>query len=130
MAMIMIGSILLTLALLPPSYFSLILITYIMDYHEWRTGSRVEGVIAAINSFASKLAGGLASGGVGLIMGLAGFDGTAEVITSSARTSIVALYSWIPAVLFVVLLVLMRLFDLEKKLPQIRSELAARRGQQ
>lgn len=130
LAMIMIGSILLTLALLPPSYFSLILITYIMDYHEWKTGSRVEGVIAAINSFASKLAGGLASGGVGLIMGLAGFDGTAEVITSSARTSIVALYSWIPAVLFVVLLVLMRLFDLEKKLPQIRSELAARRGQQ
>ena len=129
MLLIIISSTLLTLALLPPSYFSLILITYIMDYHEWKHGSRVEGVIAAINSFSSKVAGGLASGGVGLIMGLAGFDGTAEVITSSARASIVALYGWVPGALFVVLVVLMRFFDLEKKLPQIHAELAERRSQ-
>lgn len=129
MVLIMISSILITFALLPPSYFNLILITYIMDYHEWKTGTRVEGVIASINSFSSKLAGGLASGGVGLIMGLAGFDGTAEVITSSARASIVALYGWVPGVLFVVLFFIMRFFDLEKKLPQIREELAARRAQ-
>ena len=112
-----------------PSYFTLILITYIMDYHEWKTGNRVEGVIASINSFSSKLASGLSSGGVGLIMGLCGFDGTAEVITSSAKASIVALYGWVPALLFVLLLVLLRFFDLEKKLPQIRIELAARHEQ-
>lgn len=129
MALIMISSILLTVALLPPSYFNLILITYIMDYHEWKTGNRVEGVIAAINSFSSKLAGGLASGGVGLIMGLAGFDGTAAVITDSARASIIALYGIVPGVLFIVCFVVMRFFDLEKKLPQIRAELAERRAQ-
>lgn len=126
MALIILGSILLTFALLPPSYFTLILITYIMDYHEWKNGTRVEGVIAAINSFATKLGGGLASGGVGLIMGFAGFDGTAEVITASARTSIIALYGWIPAVLFVILMVLMHFFDLESKMPQIRAELSER----
>ncbi len=129
MGLIMIGSILQMLALLPPSYFTLILITYIMDYHEWKSGTRVEGVIASINSFSNKLAGGLASGGVGLIMGLAGFDGTAEVITESARAAIIALYGWVPAVLFVVLMIVVRFFDLEKKLPQIRQELAARRTQ-
>ena len=129
MIMIMISSILITFALLPPSYFNLILITYIMDYHEWKTGSRVEGVIASINSFSSKLAGGLASGGVGLIMGLAGFDGTAEIITSSARSSIVALYGIVPGVLFIVCFIIMRFFDLEKKLPQIHAELAERRSQ-
>ncbi len=128
MVLIMISSTLITFALLPPSYFNLILITYIMDYHEWKTGTRVEGVIASINSFSSKLAGGLASGGVGLIMGLAGFDGTAEVITSSARASIVALYGWVPGALFVVLFFIMRFFDLEKKLPKIREELAVRRA--
>ncbi len=128
MALIMISSILLTLALLPPSYFNLILITYIMDYHEWKTGNRVEGVIAAINSFSSKLAGGLASGGVGLIMGMAGFDGTAAVITGGARAAIVALYGIVPGVLFIACFIVMRFFDLEKKLPQIRSELAERRA--
>lgn len=128
MALIMISSILLTLALLPPSYFNLILITYIMDYHEWKTGNRVEGVIAAINSFSSKLAGGLASGGVGLIMGMAGFDGTAAVITGGARAAIVALYGIVPGVLFIACFIVIHFFDLEKKLPQIRSELAQRRA--
>lgn len=129
MIMIMISSILITFALLPPSYFNLILITYIMDYHEWKTGSRVEGVIASINSFSSKLAGGLASGGVGLIMGLAGFSGTAETITAAARGSIIALYGIVPGILFIVCFVIMHSFDLEKRLPQIRSDLAERHAQ-
>lgn len=129
MAVIILGSILQTIATLPPSYFTLMLVIGVMDYHEWKTGSRVEGVISSINGFAGKVGAGLASAGVGLIMGMCGFDGTAEVITASARASIVALYSWIPAVLFVVMMLLMHFFDLEKKLPQIRSELAARHEQ-
>lgn len=128
MPLIILGSLMTTLAALPPSYFTLLLIIDIMDYHEWKTGTRVEGVIASINSFSSKLGSGLASGGVGLIMGLCGFDGTAEVITASARASIVALYSWIPAMLFVGMIIFLRFFDLEKKLPQIREELNARRA--
>ena len=126
LALIMAGNLLTTLAALPPSYFTLMLIIDVMDYHEWKTGSRVEGVIAAINGFSSKVAAGLASGGVGLIMGLCGFDGTAEMISSASMTSIIALYSWIPLALYVVLLVLVHFFDLEKKLPQIRKELAER----
>lgn len=129
MTLLLVGNILQTISALPPSYFTLMLIIDVMDYHEWKTGSRVEGVIASINGFASKVASGLASGGVGLIMGLCGFDGSAEVISETALGSIVALYSWIPAALFVVLLVLLRFFDLEEKLPQIHSDLAARREQ-
>ncbi len=130
MVMIMISNLLVLCAVLPPCYFTLILITYIMDYHEWKSGKRVEGAISAINSFSSKLASGLSSGGVGLVMGLCGFDGTAEVITSAARTAIIALYGWVPAVFFVVMLVFLHFFDLEKKMPQIRAELAERRSQQ
>lgn len=126
MVLVIIGNLLQTMAALAPSYFTLMLILYIMDYHEWKTGTRVEGVIAAINSFSSKVAQGLASGGVGLIMGLAGFDGTAEVISSSSRISIIALYGWIPVALYIVMIILLRFFDLEKKFPTIRSELEAR----
>ena len=128
MPLLIVGNLLVLFAVLPPSYFTLILITYIMDYHEWKSGKRVEGAISAINSFSSKLASGLSSGGVGLVMGLCGFDGTAEVIVSSARASIIALYGWVPAVFFIVLLVLLRFFDLEKRMPQIRTELTERRA--
>lgn len=127
MPLVVLSSLLQTVAVLPPSYFTLLLLIDIMDYHEWKTGSRIEGGISAINSFSSKLASGLSSGGVGLIMGLAGFDGTAAEITASARASIVALSSWIPLVLFIAMILVLRLFDLEGKLPQIRGELAERR---
>ena len=127
MPLVVLSSLLQTVAVLPPSYFTLLLLIDIMDYHEWKTGSRIEGGISAINSFSSKLASGLSSGGVGLVMGLAGFDGTAAEITASARASIVALSSWIPLVLFIGMILVLRLFDLEGKLPQIRGELAERR---
>ncbi len=126
MPLIMIGTVIQTFAGLTPSYFTMLLIISVMDYHEWKTGKRVEGVISAINSFSGKVAGGLASGGMGLIMGIAGFEGTAEVITASARTSIVVLYTWLPAVLYIVLVLLMRKWDLEEKMPQIHEELAKR----
>lgn len=128
MPLVVLSSLLQTVAVLPPSYFTLLLLIDIMDYHEWKTGSRIEGGISAINSFSSKLASGLSSGGVGLVMGLAGFDGTATEITASARASIVALSSWIPLVLFIAMILVLRLFDLEGKLPQIRGELAERRS--
>jgi Na+/melibiose symporter-like transporter len=128
MPMVVASALLQTAAALPPSYFTLLLLIDIMDYHEWKTGSRIEGGISAINSFSSKLASGLSSGGVGLIMGLAGFDGTAEIITASAHNSIIALSSWIPLLLFVAMIVILRFFDLEKRLPQIRADLAERRS--
>lgn len=130
MVLIMVGSILLTFASLPPAYFGLILVIDVMEYHEWKTGNRVEGVISSVNGFASKIGSGVASAAVGLIMGLAGFDGTAEVISSSATNAIVALFCWIPAALYAVSIILMKLFDLEEKLPAIKQELAERHAQQ
>ena len=61
MVLIMVGSILLTFASLPPAYFGLILVIDVMEYHEWKTGNRVEGVISSVNGFASKVGSGVAS---------------------------------------------------------------------
>lgn len=110
-----------------PSYYTVLLLLDIMDYHEWKKGVRVEGVLSAINSFAGKLSGGIAAGGVGLLMGICGFDGTLAVQSSTAMGSIVALYCWIPAVLYAFLILFIRLFDLDKKMPKIREELEERR---
>lgn len=129
MTPILVGSILQTIGNLAPSYFTLILVIDVMEYHEWKTGNRVEGVLASVTGFAAKLASGLSSGGVGLVMGLCGFDGTAEVITSTAMGSIVALYCWIPVVLYIGMILLMKLYDLEEKMPQIKKELSERHAQ-
>lgn len=98
-----------------------------MDYGEWKTGKRVEGVLNCVTGFASKLGTGIASGLVGLIMGCAGYVGGAAQQSATANMSIVLCYSLIPAILCVAMLVLLHFYDLEKKTGEIQSELAVRR---
>lgn len=101
-----------------------------MDFGEWKNGSRVEGGLGAINGFASKLGTGLSSVIVGFVLQFAGYDGTLSVQSSSANSAIIALYAIIPMVLFIVQFIIMKQYDLDGKLPQIRKELEKRRGVQ
>ena len=130
MVILVIGNLLATLSILPLSYFAGLLVIDIMDYHECKTHKRVEAVFASIYGLSSKLGGGLASGLVGLIMGMSGFDGMAATQTDSALNTIVALYGWVPAILMGITAVLMFFFDLEKKLPQMKAEYQAEKEQQ
>ena len=99
-----------------------------MDYHEYKTGKRIEAVFGSIYGLSSKMGSGFASGLVGVIMGAAGFDGTLAVQPDSAINIIVGLYGWIPAIMMAVAAVLMFSFRLDKKLPEVKAELAARKA--
>ncbi len=127
MVILIIGNLLATLSVLPLSYFAGLIVIDIMDYHECKTGKRVEAVFGSIYGLSSKLGSGLASGLVGVIMGMAGFDGMAAVQSESAMNAIVSLYGWVPAIMMGITAVLMFFFDLEKKLPQVKADYAAGR---
>lgn len=49
-----------------------------MEYGEWKTGQRNEGVITATRCFVTKLAGALAGIAVAAVIGLTGYTGGAE----------------------------------------------------
>jgi GPH family glycoside/pentoside/hexuronide:cation symporter len=100
-----------------------------MDYSEWKTGKRVDGFVTAMNNFSKKVGGGIASGGVGLIMAAAGYDGTLAVQSGSALGSILMLYSLVPAVICMLAFILARFYDLDKRIPHIKAELAKSRTQ-
>ena len=99
-----------------------------MDYGEWKTGVRVEAMMNSVNGFASKVGGGIASGGLGLLMGMTGFISGAETQSASAMTGIRLGYSVVPAILCVIMFVLLYFYDLEKRQGQIRADLEARRA--
>lgn len=94
-----------------------------MDYGEWKNKRRIEGPLNSLVAFSQKVGPALASGVTGLIMGMADYDGLAEVQSSSANTAIVVLYNWIPAALLAVALVLTFLWKLDSLMPQIKSDL-------
>lgn len=124
---IVIGSMVGGVAVLPISMMISIYLIDTMDYGEWKTGTRVEGMLGSVNSFSMKLGSGMASGLVGLVMGLAGYDGNLEVQSASATASIVALFNYLPMLLMVLLLILAICYKLDKELPKIKADLAAKR---
>lgn len=99
-----------------------------MDYHEWKTGKRVEAVFSAVQSFSQKIGIGLASAIIGFVMGISGFDGNLATQSANAKLSIVGLYAYLPVVLFVLIFILLRIYPLDKQMNQVRKDLEERRS--
>lgn len=123
MGLIIIGSVLAVIAALPLSFYAPVMVISCMDYSEWKTGERVEGAFSAVNGFASKVGAGLSSIVVGFVMGAAGFDGSLAAQSDAALQSITALYAWIPAAFFAIIIILMHFYKLDKMMPQIKADL-------
>lgn len=125
---LVIASIVVALAGLPLNMMGHIITIECIDYGEWKNNvSGVEGVYGSLSGFAIKVGTGLASAIVGIVMGMAGFDGTLEVQSAMANASIVALTVFIPAALSLIQYLVIRKYDLNDKIEQIRQELDARR---
>lgn len=110
-------------------YFPLYLFD-IMDYGEWKTGKRVEGVYAAFPTFANKVASGLAVSLGMFVLGAAGYDGSATVQSASALRAIELTYNVIPTVLIIIMtVILFVLYNIDKKMPQVKADLEKRRNE-
>lgn len=94
-----------------------------IDYGEWKNGTRSEGTISCAQSVMSKIGAAVGAGVIGVLMGLAGYNGNAAAQTGSANVMIIVLYSVVPAVLCLIQFILLRVYDIDKHLPKIRAEL-------
>lgn len=121
-----IGSLSVMIAILPITSLINIYIVDCMDYGEWKTGKRIDGLLSSVTAFSKKLGGGLASAGVGLIMGMAGYDGALATQSASANLSIISLYNYIPLAVFIVMLVMSFVYNIDKLMPEIKKDLAAK----
>lgn len=128
MVTIMIGTLIGTVAVLPISMMISIYLIDVMDYGEWKTKIRVEGMLGSVTAFMSKLGSGIASGMVGLIMGLAGYDGSLATQSATANISIIALFNYVPLILMILMLIFGIMYNLDKQLPTIKQELTARKS--
>ena len=129
MPTIILGGLLFGIGTLP---ISMMINTYLidcMDYGEWKTGVRIEGLVASIANFASKVGQGVAVGLVGVVMGIAGYDGMAAVQSASANNAIVFLYNLLPIAIFVLMFILSLMYKVDSIRPQMNEDLAAMHAQ-
>ena len=74
-----------------------------------------------VSLVATKVGSGIGSAVLGILIGMAGYDGNLTVQPGSAITMIRLLYSLIPAVMYICVFIMLRFFKLEKMLPTVRK---------
>ncbi|MEK3794427.1 glycoside-pentoside-hexuronide (GPH):cation symporter [Paenibacillus sp. FSL R7-0204] len=106
-----------------------VLVNSTIDYGEWKSGIRVPGMMMSLVGIATLLANSLSISGIGWILGATGFDGAAAQQSSSAIGGVLMISIYLPIILAAISFVCMLFWKLEKRHPQIVSELRERNGE-
>lgn len=125
---LLLGNLFTGIAVIPTGMLLPSLLIDCMDYNEWKTGERVEAIFGSMNSLGMKLGSGLASVLAGFVMGVTGYNGMAAVQSPAAQQGIIALYSWIPAIMFLIIFIAFHFYNIDKEMPKVRAELEQRRA--
>lgn len=95
-----------------------------IEYGHWYTGHRAESTTYSSVGLGNKLGVLFGSGILSLLLGSAGYDGTAAVQSESTMQMISFLYLWVPVILAAVTILVMFLYKLDKKYGFVTGELA------
>lgn len=101
----------------------------IVDYAEWKTGIRIDGLTNSAASFGMKVGAGLGSALVGWGLAWAHYDGALGATQSaSTNAGIKVIFTVVPIVLFAIGMVCLAFCNLDKKPPEIHKELEERKA--
>jgi GPH family glycoside/pentoside/hexuronide:cation symporter len=100
-----------------------------IEYGEWKSGVRTEGLVYGASSFGSKLGTGLGAVLIGWVLGLGGYVGGSVTQSHAAEQAIKSLFLYIPLALLVGQLILLWFYHLDKEYPAIIAELQRRRAE-
>lgn len=100
-----------------------------IEYGEWKTGIRNEGMVYAGGSMGLKIGTGIGLALIGWLLSWGGYIGGQETQTGSALISIEALFIYIPIIINILQLVLLSIYKLDKEYPQIMKDLKLRSNQ-
>ncbi|MCL2630861.1 MAG: glycoside-pentoside-hexuronide (GPH):cation symporter [Firmicutes bacterium] len=115
------------LGLMPTNVMFMASITDTIEYGEWKTGVRTEGLINSAASFGMKIGTGIGGAIVLWTLAIVGFDSELSTQTTKANNGILLLMIALPAIMYLIMAFLMYLFKLDKNYNQIIKELEERK---
>ncbi|HCL02378.1 MAG TPA: sugar transporter [Lachnoclostridium phytofermentans] len=98
-----------------------------IDYGEWKTGVRQDGLTNSATSFGMKVGTGLGSALVGWGLALGKYDATLAVQSESALNVIKFLYVGLPIIGLLFAMIFLGYSNIDKIYPQIEEDLKQRR---
>lgn len=102
------------------------LVADVVDYGEWTTGERIDGLTYSATSFGMKMGTGFGAASVGWGLAIGNYNAVAVVQPDSVLFTIKVLYYVLPIIFTVIGAFLLIFINLDKIYPQISSELKLR----
>lgn len=106
------------------------LVADVVDYGEWTTGQRIDGLTYSATSFGMKVGTGLGSAIVGWGLAFGKYDANLAQQATETIFAMKFLYAGVPLILFAIGLVIMYFTNLDKYAPKMKAELAVRRSEE
>jgi GPH family glycoside/pentoside/hexuronide:cation symporter len=98
-----------------------------IDYGEYISNKRIDGLGSAITSFSQKISSGFAAASVGWVLAWTGYVAN-EVQSSATNMGIISLYAWIPVVVLIVIFFIFKLFyHYDDEVDTVMAELERRK---
>lgn len=99
-----------------------------IEYGQWKSGHRIEGLMFSSMSMGQKAGSGFTSAIMGAVLSWAAYDGLQAVQPESAIRTISAFYLYVPIAIWVIMFLLAACYKLDKQYDQMMKELLAREG--
>lgn len=101
-----------------------------VDYGEYLTNKRIEGIGSAIVSFSQKVSTGLASGAVGWILALTGYVAN-ETQNAATIFGIISMFAWLPVIMLVIVMISFKaVYKYDEEVDKVLAELEQRKQKQ
>lgn len=98
------------------------LVPDVVEYGNWKYGMRSEGLISSAQSIGSKVGIGLGSALTGWILDAVGYVPAPDAVQSEAVINAIKFdYTWLGAIIGVIILVIVLLLNVEKYAPEYRA---------
>lgn len=106
-----------------------VLLAMAVDYNEWKYDKTLVATSSGAIGFGNKVGSGVGSLLLSLFLFLGSYDPTLPEATTSMKYAIYGFSNYLPVVINLLMFLIFTRFDLEKKLPGMRAEVAARRAE-
>lgn len=97
-----------------------------IDYGEWKTGIRSDGLVYSAGSFSAILGSGVASGGIGWVLGLSGYHGDSINQPIEVSHTLEFLFIYTPLLLSILIIILLIFYNLDNFYNEIIKDLNSR----
>ncbi|GAA2154907.1 MULTISPECIES: MFS transporter [Glycomyces] len=122
------GAVIRAIGTIPVSAALFALIADIVDYGEWKTGVRIDGMTYSAATAGQNLGAGVGAALIGWLLAFAQYDGTAAVQPQTAVDMEVFLYLGVPLIVYVLQFVVVVFLNLDRFQPGMTEDLIARRA--